>query len=582
MLGCIIFTQANAWCVTSETPVAIAEVKIDLPIPDADPVGVSHSITITGSDPLESIEAALQINHAAPDQLVITLTSPSGDSVILHNRNSTDAVPFSPVYESNNPAAESLSTFIGSNPQGDWTINVADYVAGQTGFLTAWGLRVSPASLLQPPTLAPVPLPDDMYALAATLIVDSTITYAASADANADGLDDLFILSESGNKVFIYFSNGAELLAPPLTYAIDAPQLIALDDLNDDGRLDFVIAAREENVPVVTITVFLGNTAGGFSQGFTAQVNTYLDDLTILDVNSDGIADIIVGGAPHLVEGVGDGSFKPAIQLVHLGQSFLAHGDINADGEEDFYVTISRGGTSSHYDPYILFGSEDISFPQRDIITLDDDPSDSFTANLLATGSIQFISILKANEQRSSHSINAISGSGPGAMMVSEIHASTEVLRLPVTPIDINGDGLDELLYLSATGIQAYQYTNNEFGGVSTELFQKQNPQKIIPGNYYTEDSVGLAVVTSISEIMLLRSTAGALPTPTPFTEPTPTPTQFLFPTPISTTPTPIPPTATPTPVSPAGINPDINGDGRVDRLDLLLLMKHWGQEIAQ
>jgi subtilisin-like proprotein convertase family protein len=580
MMVCIIFTQTNAWSATTETPVAIAEVKVDLPIPDADTEGVSHTITITGSDPLESIETALQIDHAAPDQLVITLTSPSGNSVILHNRNASDAVPFSPIYESINPAAESLSTFIGSNPKGDWILNIADYVEGQTGFLTAWGLRVSPDSLIQPPPLTPVPLQEDMYELAATLIVDSTITYAASADSNDDGLDDLFILSETSDKVLLYFSNGAELSKPPLTYEVDNPQRIALDDLNNDGRLDFVIASQDQSVSVVTITVFLGNTAGGFSKGFTSQVNTYLDDLTIFDVTNDEIADIIVGGAPHLVEGVGDGSFKPAVPLVHLGQSFLAHGDINADGEEDFYVTISRGGTSSNNDPYILFGSEDISFPQRNMVAFNDEPSDSFASNLLATDSIQFISILEPNEDRPHYIINTISESETGEITIAEIHASTEVLSLPVKPIDINGDGLDELIYLSDTGIQAYQYSNNESGGVSTELFQKQNPQKIVPGNFYANDSVGLAVITSISEIMLLRSTSGALPTPTPFTEPTPIPTQFLFPTPISRTPTPIPPT--PTPVSPAGINPDINGDGRVDRLDLLLLMKHWGQEIEQ
>ncbi len=567
-------------CQTTETPFAIAEAVVDLPIPDGNPVGASHTISISGSDLLESLEVALQIDHPAIGDLVISLTSPSGAKVILHNRTSSPQTPFSPVYETNTPSAESLKTFLGKSPRGNWTLIVADLVPGSTGTLMAWGLRVKPSSLIQPLPPTPVPIAEAMFEQASTLPVDALPGSAAAGDANNDGLDDLFIISETGNQASVYFSNGTALTDPPLRYSVNRPQKIALSDFNRDGQIDFAAASQTKDIAFTTLTVFLANIAGGFSQGFTAQVSTSLQKLAAFDATGDGIIDLVFGGVPHLLEGVGDGSFKPAVQLVYLAQAYWAHGDLNGDGLLDIFAEISRGGTSAKTDPHVLYGNQDPSFPIREKITLDSAILDAFPARLDRPGELEFAALTKTSAAATAYQLHTLYEESPGEIAVNTQSISTGLINLPAIPYDLNGDGLDELISVSKTGIHAFQKSFFNAGGENRTLYEIPSAKNVTVGRFFSDGGIGMAVIGSTTEVILLHSTLGPLPTPTPYATPTPTPTPFLFPTTVPATPTPTPEAPTPTPVSPTQGSPDINGDGIVDRLDLLILLEYWGQKV--
>lgn len=158
-------------------PTVFAYTGAALPIPDADPNGVTVTLPVSGigyaSKVRFSIDGAtctttvpsttVGIDHTFVGDLVGTLTSPSGRSVTLMERDGSggnnlcqvvfdDAATrsFSTATTSNNPFTGSwrpnagrLEDFLLEPVDGDWTFKVADIVSRDTGTLRAVSLRIN-------------------------------------------------------------------------------------------------------------------------------------------------------------------------------------------------------------------------------------------------------------------------------------------------------------------------------------------------------------------------------------------------------------------------------------------------------
>ncbi len=582
---CISFLVFCFWCVlgngievfaqTNETPYATAETRVVLPIPDADPEGVTDTITISGSALLEKLQAAVLIDHPSLDQLSVSLTSPDGTSVLLHNRTPSEENPYRAVYESQTDSAEPLSVFLNENAQGTWVLHVIDSVAGETGTLAGWGLMVKPPDLVSPPPPTPIPLEDNLFFEVSRFTSENQISNVHIADANNDGLDDLMVLSESENKVIVRLSNGTTQFGQPLTFEVDSPQKIKSADLNNDNRLDLIVASQMGDFKISNITVFRGNASGGFTQVFTATVPTALDNLFIFDGNADNIQDIIIGGVPHLLAGVGDGSFAPARIFIHDGRYLLTHTDLNDDGKEDFLMRLSRGGTSPNTDPYVFFGVGDPNYPLKNQVELEGQTLQALDARIQDPSTNEFVVIADTGEVDPTLWFITIKAEILGPVEIETNRLAGSFLNTPIESFDLNGDGLDELVFTSETGIMAFQKTSDSLGGRTNLIFSVMSPLAARPGHFFSDGSAGLVVLTSTDEVILAQSLEGPLPTATPVQSPTPSPTPFLFFTP---TPSMVNPTPTFTPLPSPPVSPDLNGDGVVNQLDLLILMDHWGE----
>jgi subtilisin-like proprotein convertase family protein len=128
-------------------PVLEIQASVDpmLPIPDNDPVGVSSTITIGEEGHVFDISVDIDISHPSIGQLVVTLTSPNGTVVHLHNLTgsiSDDIVGNWPgTLSVDGPGA--LEDYLDENVQGVWTLNVADTQFGAWGgVLNSWGLNI--------------------------------------------------------------------------------------------------------------------------------------------------------------------------------------------------------------------------------------------------------------------------------------------------------------------------------------------------------------------------------------------------------------------------------------------------------
>ncbi|MBK8235361.1 MAG: proprotein convertase P-domain-containing protein [Deltaproteobacteria bacterium] len=109
------------------------ETSLDLAIPDGDAQGLSRSLLVYGLATVDmDVEIDLQIDHANPQDLRVTLTNPAGNEVLVA-QDQADLFRFhaAPVGFSGD---ESVN--------GEWTLRVVDAVAGNTGVLGSWTLRI--------------------------------------------------------------------------------------------------------------------------------------------------------------------------------------------------------------------------------------------------------------------------------------------------------------------------------------------------------------------------------------------------------------------------------------------------------
>lgn len=116
----------------------------EAPIPDFNQAGVTSVIHVAETGTVNGLDIDIDIAHPSIGQLVVTLLSPAGTSVTLHDRTGATADDLI----GNWPATllvdgpGSLEDFQGESVQGDWTLSVVDGGFGAIGTFHGWGLNL--------------------------------------------------------------------------------------------------------------------------------------------------------------------------------------------------------------------------------------------------------------------------------------------------------------------------------------------------------------------------------------------------------------------------------------------------------
>ncbi|WAS98826.1 FG-GAP repeat domain-containing protein [Nannocystis punicea] len=164
----------------------------------------------------------------------------------------------------------------------------------------------------------------------------------AVADADADGLDDLFL---PGANVLLRLhghASGSFDLRPPLGLGGEPVDIVAAD-LDADGALDLVTA----NVGTDDLSLLRGDGLGGFLSQTLLPVGDQPFALAVADLDVDGTLDLVVlhvGGLVTL-RGLGGGAFA-APQGIALPEHYGPHGSSFAvcelDGDERPEIVVTR------------------------------------------------------------------------------------------------------------------------------------------------------------------------------------------------------------------------------------------------
>jgi subtilisin-like proprotein convertase family protein len=106
-----------------------------LPIPDNTPAGVSSTIAVATAGGIETLRVTVAIAHTYQGDLRVTLTPPSGEPVVLHDRQGNGADDLRTTFE--------LPALAGRSLAGDWVLTVADNAPEDTGTLESWSLEAT-------------------------------------------------------------------------------------------------------------------------------------------------------------------------------------------------------------------------------------------------------------------------------------------------------------------------------------------------------------------------------------------------------------------------------------------------------
>jgi extracellular elastinolytic metalloproteinase len=105
------------------------------PAPD-----VTSLVTIPTPGRVSRLAVAVELAELPPDDLQVSLVSPAGRAVTLHDRIAGDAAELLKVYTSGDTPA--LAQLAGEATQGDWTLQVVDLAGDAPGTLRQWSLEI--------------------------------------------------------------------------------------------------------------------------------------------------------------------------------------------------------------------------------------------------------------------------------------------------------------------------------------------------------------------------------------------------------------------------------------------------------
>jgi extracellular elastinolytic metalloproteinase len=112
-------------------------------IPDNNPQGIESALEVVQQGTAQAIKVSLNIIHPVPEDLVVTLRSPSGQEAILFDSGASPRPNLITTYDSGSSAT--LAGLTGQPIHGSWTLHVADQVRKDTGSLNSWALELTPA-----------------------------------------------------------------------------------------------------------------------------------------------------------------------------------------------------------------------------------------------------------------------------------------------------------------------------------------------------------------------------------------------------------------------------------------------------
>ncbi len=281
------------------------------------------------------------------------LLSSCGFEQVRALNSSVPIVPFKPlpiIAAEENPWSEEFHPFIGATAidvNGDGVMEI--FVGGGAG-------NADSLFFWQDNTL--------VNKIADSNLSSTQATHGAtSIDLDNDGDTDLLLARANG--IFLYTNNNGQFSKQQIPVDLppaSAPLNIAVGDIDRDGDGDLYISAFVDFANFKSATfndpqhaktnILLRNDGDGIftditeESGTASLQNTFLS--SFLDLNQDGWLDLVVAqntGQVELFRNNGDGSFSP--QALTTGWGFwmgLAVGDIDADGDQDLFLTNS--GTS--------------------------------------------------------------------------------------------------------------------------------------------------------------------------------------------------------------------------------------------
>jgi hypothetical protein len=287
--------------------------------------GSARATTVVSGSVLHATINATDISHAGTASVMVVNPTPGGEAsnvVYFPVRQPAISVAFA-----SEPGVSLLGgPVVAGDFSGDGKIDVAVAQNHSDGTATIELYRGAG---------------DGTFASPVTSSSSAEIQSMMTGDFNGDGKLDLIVgtipqdFGPAQAKVFL--GNGAgHFLEKAGAGGGDFGQLLAVADLNGDGKLDVLFEGEVQGSG--TVSVLLGNGDGTLTQGSGLSLNTTGDRAAIGDFNGDGKLDLAVPESfqVDIFLGNGDGSFQTLVPYsVACGNGQVQTADLDGDGKLD-------------------------------------------------------------------------------------------------------------------------------------------------------------------------------------------------------------------------------------------------------
>ncbi|MES2774716.1 MAG: FG-GAP-like repeat-containing protein [Bacteroidota bacterium] len=324
---------------------------------------------------------------------------------------------------------------INAYPAGTYTITVKSYSALGAAS-SSFKITVNSAVCKQP-----------FFNAASNVTVGSYPRHVAVGDFNNDGKQDMAAANYLGNSVSIRLGDGAGGFTGATNITVGTnPYAVLIGDFNGDGFADFASANSGSN----NISIRLGDGTGNFTGTTTIAISGTPSSIRMADFNNDGFPDLAVRsatiGSVTICLGTGRGNFNISNTLNYATQvrDFVI-GDFNNDSNVDIAavsntepcsVILQLGDGAGNFSPFTDIASGNY-------------PGYMLAADFNRDGNLDF-----AIASTSVPAILSVRlGDGFGSF-TSPASVTIGAGQLSISSGDFNGDGIEDIAV-------AVNYTNS-------------------------------------------------------------------------------------------------------------------------
>ena len=268
-------------------------------------------------------------------------------------------------------------------------------------------------------------------------------------DLNRDSKLDLVVANQDGGNVSLLFGNGSGGFGSTTSIVAGVrPDAVVIDDFNEDSKLDLAVANSGDATygNQSSISILLGDGAGGFSAPADFPAGTGSVSLAVGDFNEDSHLDLAVadwgtmGVAVLLGDGAGAFGAPSFFPLVYWSSSHVAVGDFNGDSHLDLAVSNSNNWPNN---VSILLGNGSGSFGSAIDYHTGRNPGWVETGDFNSDSKLDFVTANQAYTGLSTVSVQFGNGDGTFPTFPTNFTAGTFPRAIAIS--DLNGDGKSDL-----------------------------------------------------------------------------------------------------------------------------------------
>ncbi|WP_421577752.1 beta strand repeat-containing protein [Shinella sp. M31] len=314
----------------------------------------------------------------------------------------------------------------------------------------------------------------------------TSATSLSTVDVNGDGKLDILTASFFGSSVSVRLGDGAGGFSSPTHIAVGSSLRSAVvADVNGDGKLDILGADFNSS----SVLVRLNDGSGGFLAATSVQVGYGPFSITVADVNGDGKLDILTPNYDYTISvrlGDGTGNFSGSTAVAIGTAVNICVADVNGDGKLDILAPNMETDTIS-----VRLGDGTGGFSGSTEIAVGYDPYSVTTADMNGDGKLDIVAV---NQTGATVSVRLGDGAG-GFSGSTEIAVGADPLSVAIG--DVNGDGKLDIVTASYSGKSVSVLLGDGTGGILSSREITSNSQI---------SSVSLADVNSDGKLDILAT----------------------------------------------------------------------------